>query len=141
MTEILEVTPESTLNAVRRQLMRLRRQRVALLLPDDWQELQNPAQVRLLQRQAQRQRCELGFITRNEQLHQLAHSVGVPTFVKPAEAMNGSWHMSPLVPLLNPRRLAAGLPDEPRWKRRKIIDLETTPTYFCLLYTSPSPRD
>lgn len=130
MTEILEVTPESTLNAVRRQLMRLRRQRVALLLPDDWPELQNTAQVRLLQRQAQRQRCELGFITRNEQLHQIAHSVGVPTFVKPDEAMNGAWHMSPLVPLLNPRRLAAGLPDEPRWKRRKIIDLETTPTYF-----------
>ena len=130
MTEILKITPETTLNAVRRQLTGLRRQRVALLLPDDWQELQNTAQIRLLQRQAQRQRCELGFITRNEQLHQLAHSVGVPTFVKPDEAMNNKWRMHPFMPLLNPRRLADGLPDEPRWRRRKLIEVETTPTYY-----------
>lgn len=130
MTEILEVNPAATLQAVRRQLTELRRQRVALLVPETWPELQNTAQLRLLQRQAQRQRCELGLITRNPQLHQLAQSVGLPVFVKPDEAMNDSWRMRPLAPLLHPRRLRAGLPDEPRWRRRKIIDLETTPTYF-----------
>jgi len=38
--------------------------------------------------------------------------------------------MRPLLPLLHPRRLAAGLPDAPRWRRRKIVDLETTPTHY-----------
>ena len=130
MTEILEVKPEATLDAVRRQLMGLRRQQVALLVPEGWAELQNLAQLRLLQRQAQRQRCDLGLITRDPQLHQLAPSLGIPLFVKPAEAMDGKWRMRPPLPLLHPRRLRDGLPDEPRWRRRKIIDLETTPTYF-----------
>lgn len=130
MTEILEINPEATLAAVRRQLMRLRRRRVALLLPDGWQELQNRAQVRLLQRQAQRQRCELGLITRDEQIHQLAQSVGIPAFVKPEEALNFNWQMQPPAPLLHPRRMAASLPDAPRWRRRQIVDLETTPSYY-----------
>jgi len=130
MTEILEVNPEATLDAVRRQLMGLRRQQVALVVPEGWPELQNLAQLRLLQRQAQRQRCELGLITRNPQLHGLAPSLGLPLFVKPEEAMTGNWRMRPPLPLLHPRRLRDGLPDEPRWRRRRIIDLETTPTYF-----------
>lgn len=130
MTEILEVNPNTTLRAVHRQLLQLRQRRVALLLPDEWQEIQNTAHVRLLQRQAQRQRCELGLITRNLQLQQLAHSVGVPTFVKPDDALSGYWRMQPNAPLLNPRRLADGLPDEPRWRRRKLIDLETRPGYY-----------
>jgi hypothetical protein len=130
MTEILEVNPEATLDAVRRQLMGFRRQQVALLVPAGWPELQNLAQLRLLQRQAQRQRCDLGLITRDPKLHQLAPSLGLPLFVKPEEALDGNWRMRPPLPLLHPRRLRAGLPDEPRWRRRKIIDLETTPTYF-----------
>ena len=130
MTEILEISPDATLAAVRRQLMQLRQRRVALLLPEGWQELQNTAQMRLLQRQAQRQRCELGLITRNQQIRQIAQSVGVPAFVKVDEALGSDWRMSPLLPLLHPRRLADGLPDEPRWRRRKIVDLETTPTHY-----------
>lgn len=130
MTEILEVNPEATLAAVHRQLLRLRRRRVALFLPDDWPELQNIAQVRLLQRQAQRQRCDLGLITRDEQIHQLAQSVGIPAFVKAEEALQSEWRMQPPAPLLHPRRLAAALPAAPRWRRRQIIDRETTPSYY-----------
>lgn len=130
MIEILTIDLETTLAAVHRQLMPFRQQRVVLLLPDEWQELQNTAQVRLLQRQAQRQRCDLGLITRNEQLQRMAYSVGIPVFVKAEEALGGHWRMHPLLPLFHPRRLADGLPDEPRWRRRKIIDLETTPSYY-----------
>lgn len=130
MTEILEINPEATLAAVRRQLTAWRRQRVVLLIPDVWPEVQNTAQLRLLQRQAQRQRCELALITRNPQLHGLAQSIGLPVFVKPDEAMNDSWRMWPPAPVLHPRRLRAGLPDEPRWQRHKIIDLETAPSYY-----------
>ncbi|MEZ4733570.1 MAG: baseplate J/gp47 family protein [Caldilineaceae bacterium] len=115
---------------MRRQLTRLRRRRVALWLPDGWQELQNAAQMRLLQRQAQRQRCELGLITRDEHLHQIAEQVGVPAFVKPEEALSGDWRMHPLMPLLHPRRLVAGLPEAPRWRRHQIVERETTPAYY-----------
>lgn len=130
MTEILEVTPEATLGAVRRQLLWLRQRRVALWLPAGWQEIQNTAQVRLLQRQAQRQRCQLGLITRDERIHQIAGQVGVPAFTKPEEAMSGDWRMHPPLPLLHPRRLAAGLPEEPRWQRHTIVDRATTPSYY-----------
>ncbi len=149
MTEILEVTPEATLDVVRRQLMRLRQRKVVFVLPDQWQELDNAAQMRLLQRQAQRQRCEMSLVTRNEQTHLAGQQVGVPVFVKLDEALNGYWRMQPPSPLLNPRRLAAGLPDEPRWQRRKIIDLETSPTYYQArqrrirseaIYRRPLPR-
>jgi len=130
MTEILEISPEATLDAVRRQLMRLRQRKVVLVLPDEWQELDNAAQMRLLQRQGQRQRCEISLITRNERTHLAAQQVGVPVFIKLDEALNSYWRMQPPSPLLDPRRLAAGLPDEPRWQRRSIIDLKTSPTYY-----------
>ncbi len=130
MTEILEVTPAATLDVVRRQLMRLRQRKVVFVLPDDWQELANAAQMRLLQRQAQRQRCDICLVTRHEQTHLAGQQGGVPVFVKLDEALNSYWRMQPPSPLLNPHRLADGLPDEPRWQRRKIIDLETSPTYY-----------
>ncbi|MBX3012781.1 MAG: baseplate J/gp47 family protein [Caldilineaceae bacterium] len=130
MTEILTIDPAATLSTVHRLLMPWRQQRVAVFLPDGWQAIQNTTQLRLLQRQAQRQRCELALITRNEDLQRMANSVGIPVFIKPEEALVGTWRMQPLLPLLHPRRLADGLPDEPRWQRRKIIDLESSPTYY-----------
>jgi len=130
MAQILEVTPEATLSAVRRQLSQWRRERVALLLPDGWREVDNSAQMRLLQRQAQIQQCHLGLITRDPTIHAAANQVGVPIFLQPEDALSGQWRMSPMLPLVHPRRPELGLPDPPRWRRERITARETLPSQY-----------
>jgi hypothetical protein len=130
MTQILEVTPEATLSAVRRQLSQWRRQRVALLLPEGWTELNNSARMRLLQRQAQIQQCHVGLITRDPEIRTAADQIGVPVFVHPEEALRDHWRMTPLLPLVHPRRPALGLPEPPRWRRARITSQETLPSQY-----------
>jgi len=130
MAQILEITPEATLSAVRRQLSQWRRERVALLLPADWHELDNSARMRLLQRQAQIQQCHLGLISRDPAVHAAAHQVGVPVFVHPEDALRDNWRMSPMLPLVHPRRPELGLPEAPRWRRARITAQETLPSQF-----------
>lgn len=130
MAQILEVTPEATLSAVRRQLSQWRRERVALLLPDGWSELDNSARMRLLQRQAQIQQCHLGLITRDPTIHAAATQVGIPVFVHPEDALRDHWRMSPMLPLVHPRRPELGLPDPPRWRRKRITAYGTLPDQY-----------
>jgi hypothetical protein len=130
MAQILEVTPEATLSAVRRQLSQWRRERVALLLPEGWRELDNSARMRLLQRQAQIQQCHLGLITRDATIHAAADQVGVPVFVHPEDALRGQWRMSPMLPLIHPRRPDLALPDPPRWRRERITAQESLPSQY-----------
>lgn len=130
MAQILEVTPEATLNSLRRQLSQWRRERVALLLPEDWHELDNSARLRLLQRQAQIQQCHLGLITRDPAVHAAAHQVGLPVFVHPQEALRDHWRMTPMLPLVHPRRPELGLPEPPRWRRARITAQETMPGQY-----------
>ncbi|MEZ4674288.1 MAG: baseplate J/gp47 family protein [Caldilineaceae bacterium] len=130
MAQILEVTAEATLHAVRRQLSQWRMERVALLLPESWHELENSAQMRLLQRQAQIQLCHLGIITRNPAVRAAAEQVGVPVFVYPEEALRDNWRMSPMLPLVHPRRPELALPETPRWRRERITARETLPSQY-----------
>ena len=130
MAQILEVNPDATLDVVRRQLTQWRRTRVALLLPDGWPALENAAQLRLLQRQAQLQRCHLGLITRDPTMRRAAAQVGVPTFVHPDDAQRDNWRMYPLLPLINPYRPDRNLPERPRWPRAQIIANETQPSHY-----------
>jgi len=130
MAQILEVAPEATLNAVRRMLSQWRRERVALLLPEGWTELDNSARMRLLQRQAQIQQCYLGLITRDPATRSAAKQVGVPVFVYPEEALRGRWRMTPMLPLIHPRRPELGLPEAPRWRRARIMAQETLPGQY-----------
>lgn len=130
MVQILEVNPDATLDVVRHQLTQWRRTRVALLLPDGWPELDNAARVRLVQRQAQIQRCHLGLITRDPTIRQAANQVGVPTFINPDEALRDNWRMDPLLPLINPHRPERSLPEPPRWRRNHILAQETNPTHY-----------
>lgn len=130
MTQILEVAPEATLSAVRRQLSQWRRERVALLLPDTWAALSNTAQMRLLQRQAQIQRCHLALITRDQTIHAAAQQVGIPVFVHPEDVLNDRWRMSPVLPLIHPHRPDLALPDPPRWRRERITAEGTSPIHY-----------
>jgi len=130
MVQILEVNPDATLDMVRRQLTQWQRTRVALLLPDGWSELDNAARVRLVQRQAQIQRCHVGLITRDPAIRQAANQVGVPTFLHPDEALRDNWRMDPLLPLINPHRPERSLPAPPRWRRNEIVAQVTNPTNY-----------
>ncbi len=120
MTQILQIDPAATIEAVRRQLAGIRNDRVALDLPEGWAELDNMARMRLVQRQAQIQRCHLGIITRNEPTRKAAQQLGIPVFLHGDEAEHRAWRMRPPLPLIHPRNPAAGLPDAP-WARRETI--------------------
>ena len=64
MTEIYQISPEASLEGLRRTMGRWRGKRVALLLPEGWLELDSVARLRLLQRQAIVQQVDLALITR-----------------------------------------------------------------------------
>jgi hypothetical protein len=120
MIDILYIDPEARLEGVRRRLAQLRGsarvRQVVLDVPEGWLELDNTARMRLLQRQAQFQRCELGLITRNEATRKAAREVGIPVFVHAEDAKKRHWSMEPLLPLVDPRNPSAGLPEPPPWR-------------------------
>jgi hypothetical protein len=128
MAEILQIDPTTKLEAVRRQLAQMRNQRVALAVPDGWPALDNAAQMRLLQRQAQIQRCELGVITRNETLRRAAKQMGVPIFANAEESTQRNWRMHPLLPLVDPHKPEAALPAPPPWRRSDLVKRMARPT-------------
>ena len=129
MVEILPVSPQANVEAVRRQLAHGHAPHVALVLPDGWYELDNVARLRLLQRQAQIQHRHLALITRQESTRKLAQSIGIPVFFEPADAQRRKWQMSPELPLVDPRNPAAGLPEAPPWRRNEIIKRSARPSH------------
>jgi hypothetical protein len=98
-------------------------------LPDDWPELDNPARLRLLQRQAQLQRRHLALITRDQATGKVARQLGIPVFGRPEEAQRGRWRMEPELPLIDPRRPDEGLPEPPPWRRQEIVTRTARPTH------------
>jgi len=116
MTEILQIDPDASVEAIRRQLAQYHMDRVALAVPEGWSELDSVARLRLLQRQAQIQRCHLSLITRDEPTRQAAAQLGIPVFFHTADAAQGSWRMHPPLPLIHPRNPAASLPEPPLWR-------------------------
>jgi hypothetical protein len=127
MVEILYIDPEAHLEGVRRQLAQIGRnspggriRHIVLDVPEGWLELDNAARMRLLQRQAQFQRCELALVTRNEATRKAAKEVGVPVFVRAEDAKQRRWFMEPLLPLIDPRNPSAGLPEPPPWRNAAL---------------------
>jgi hypothetical protein len=129
MTNIYQVPESATFEAVRRHLAQVRGGRVALELPEGWLELDSPARVRLLQRQAQMQGAEVALITRHEPTRKAAKQVGVPVFLHPEDADNDKWRMTPELPLVNPAHPDASLPEPPPWRRQEIVKRERMPTH------------
>lgn len=130
---ILNVPPDARIEAVRRQLAQTRAPRVALILPEGWTELDNQARMRLIQRQAQIQRCHLALITRAETTRKIARQLGVPVFSRPQNtegvlAQANNWRMAPAAPLIHPKNPAAALPEPPPWRREEIVKRTSRPT-------------
>lgn len=121
MTELLQIEPDAQWEAVRRQVAQLRAKRVVLLLPDAWQELTSTARMRLLQRQAQIQHCELSIITHDTATLTAARQVGIPVFTHSEAALKGRWHMQPLFPSVNLRKPERSLPEPPPWRRTDVV--------------------
>ncbi len=128
MTELYQIPPDASLEAVRRTLGQWRNKRIALELPEGWLELNNVARMRLVQRQAQIQHNEIAIITREPATRSAAKQVGVPVFSRAEQAAGDRWRMDPLLPLVDPRHPAAGLPEPPPWRREEIVARQTMPT-------------
>ena len=128
MVEFLTVSPDARLDAVRRQVAQLRGKQIALQLPPGWDELNNPARVRLLQRQVQAQRSELALVTADAATTKAAHALGIPVFLHPEDAAQRAWQMDSLLPWVDPRRPAAALPEPPPWRRSKLVAGAAKPT-------------
>ena len=129
MVEILPVSSQANVEAVRRQLARGRTPHVALVLPEDWFELDNIARLRLLQRQAQIQRRHLAIITNHESTRKLARSLGIPVFAEAADAQRRKWQMHPELPLVDPTHPDRGLPEAPPWRRAEIVASSARPSH------------
>lgn len=130
MTEFFQVSPEASLESLRRQLGQWRGKRVALELPPDWLELDNVPRMRLLERQAVIQQVELALITQDRATRKAGRQVGIPVFAHPEQAAHGRWHMSPQLPTIDPQHPDADLPDPPPWRREDEVRRIARPTHF-----------
>lgn len=120
--QLLQIDPESSAETVRRLLPRVRDQQIVLDLPQGWSELDNMARMRLLQRQAQILHMDVALVTSHAETQRAAKRTGVPVFSSVNEAYSRSWQMKPLLPLVNPARPDAGLPEAPHWRRDQIVE-------------------
>jgi hypothetical protein len=117
MTEIYQISPDASLEGLRRALGQWRGKRVALLLPADWLELGNVARLRLLQRQAIVQQVELALITTERSTRKAAKQVGIPVFRDAEAASRRAWRMDPLLPPVDVQQPDRDLPEPPPWRR------------------------
>lgn len=120
MTEIYAISPEASLESVRRGLGRWRGKRVALQLPEGWLELDNVARLRLLQRQAIIQHVELALITDQPATRTAARQVGIPVFGSVSAAANDRWRMEPVLPPVDLDHPDRDLPEPPPWRRTSL---------------------
>ena len=128
MVEIIPVAPEANVEAVRRQLAQGHSVQVALVLPDDWAELDNVARLRLVQRQAQVQRRHVALVTRHESTRKHAQQIGIPVFDVVEDAERRGWQMSPDLPRIDPRHPDQSLPEPPPWRRADIVRRQSRPS-------------
>jgi len=85
--EILQINSETTGEILRQHLTRIKPGAIAFTVPDDWTELDNPAQMRLLQRQASQQGIQVSFITRAPATRKAAQQAGVQVYSHPEHAL------------------------------------------------------
>ena len=128
MTEVLFVEAGDSAESVRRLVGQLQAAKAILVLPDGWTELANTARMRLLQRQAQIQACDLALVTQDDGTRKVARQLGLPVFHHVEEAQRRRWRMHPALPLVDPRRPANELPDPPPWRRKSVYQQLARPS-------------
>lgn len=130
MTQIFTIPETAGFEAVRRRLAQTNARQVVLVIPDGWLELNNPARMRLIQRQAQVQGKDVAVVTRHEATRKAAQAVGVPVFLRPEQAEQGNWSMDTLLPPVNIIRPEDSLPEAPPWRRQDIRNRAARPTQY-----------
>lgn len=132
MTELISVPLDARLDAVRQQMAHFRRAAIVLEIPEGWDGLSNPARMRLVQRQAIVQLCEVAIATRDAATARAAEVVGIPVYAEAADALHHTWHMETLYPWVDLRDPARGLPEAPPWRadkrRNRILTRSALPT-------------
>ena len=128
MTELIHVSADARLDALRRKLGAFQGRRVVFVLPDGWTELDNLARMRLVLRQAQIQQSEIALITTDKATRKAARQTGVPVFARAEDAAKDNWQMNPLLPVVDPKHPDSGLPEAPPWRRSQIVDLRGRPS-------------
>ena len=124
--EIITISPAARTEALRRLIAQKRVGHLAFELPEGWDELDNMARLRLLQRQAQLQGTELALITRGEETIKAAKKVGIPTFRQRID-LPKTWRMKPLLPV-NLSDAKSILPEAPPDRQRVLRDMQARPT-------------
>ena len=66
MADTVHISSDASFEVVRRQVGQNRSERLILVLPVGWTEIDNLARMRLLQRQAQIQGSEIALVTHHE---------------------------------------------------------------------------
>lgn len=134
MTELIIVPLDARLDAVRQQLAQYRRAAIVLEIPEGWDGLANAARMRLVQRQAIVQLCQVAIATRDAATVRAAGVVGIPVFADVSDALARTWQMEPALPYVDLRNPALGLPEPPPWRtdkrRNRILARTALPSQF-----------
>jgi len=116
LSEILHIEPDATAEAVRRRLARLDGAQVAVVLPNGWGELNSIPRLRLIQRQAVARNQQIALVTHDLDTRQAAQQLGIPVYGSETGLAGRTWRMTPVLPTVDPRQPAAGLPNPPAWR-------------------------
>ena len=127
MTQLYHIPSDASLEAVRRQLALLQSDRVVVVVPPDWTELDNLARMHILQRQAQTLGREIAVVTRHGATRKAAKLAGIPVFATVQRAGRAHWRMQPATARIDSRRKGYNLPEAPAGSRRSIAGLLTRP--------------
>ncbi|RLT41491.1 MAG: hypothetical protein DWI57_06875 [Chloroflexi bacterium] len=116
LSEILRIEPDATAEAVRRRLARMDDPQVAVVLPNGWSELNSIPRLRLIQRQALARNQQIALVTHDLSTRQAAQQLGIPVYASEQAVGSRTWQMTPVLPVIDPRQPAAGLPNPPAWR-------------------------
>ena len=89
--QLIHLDPEDDQISAREKLSWARASRAVLVWPRRGRVLTRRLDLVLLQRQAQRQAVELGLVTYDPTVLQLAQELGIPTFESPDHLPEAGW--------------------------------------------------
>ena len=146
--QILQLDAHEDLASARDKLAWAQAQRVVLVWPDRARVLRKRLDLVLIRRQAARQGCELGLVTRDPVVLEHAAELGIPVFRSTTRMAEETWKTAAM-PTLHPpprsgaREAAARPPREqprpiPVWLRTSVIGLLVLVLVVAALALVPS---
>ncbi len=96
MKQIIQLEKDDDLASIRTKLETAELSQVALVIPRDYNLLDNDPALQLLRRAAQDAGVEVGLVTRDPELAERASAFGIPSFGSVGQARRGQWRMKRL---------------------------------------------